>query len=119
MSSLAARPIAAHQALPEKAVTGRAKANLQLPESEPDMDLKPLIGRAIQRAVALVGWSNKEAAAKVGTNDSQFGKWISGAERPQFDRLFAVDELRQPLVIALAEIAGSDVETTVRIRRTV
>lgn len=83
-----------------------------------DTNFRQQIGGAIQRAVAIVGWSNKEAAAKVGAEDSQFGKWISGAERPHLDRLFAVEELRGPLVIALASLAeNAEIATEIRIRR--
>jgi ribosome-binding protein aMBF1 (putative translation factor) len=100
-----------HHVLPESAKAGVAKANLRIPE----MNFKRAIGGAIQRAVALVGWSNKEAAAKVGTDDSSFGKWISGAERPQFDRLFAVEELRWPLIQALAQLdEKNEIVTTIR-----
>jgi hypothetical protein len=91
-----------------------AKANVQTP----DIDWQQQIGRAIQRAVALVGWSNKEAAAKVGTDDAEFGKWLSGARRPQFDRLFAVEELRWPLIVCLAKMdEENEVETWIK-RRT-
>lgn len=97
----------AHQVLPETAKAGRAKANLRIPEIDQRDDYKAAIGGAIQRAVSLVGWSNKEAAAKVGVDDSQFGKWISGAERPHMDRLFAIEALRWPLLRALGEMSGA------------
>jgi hypothetical protein len=40
-------------------------------------------------------------------------------KRPQMDAIFAVETLRQPLVVALSEIAGAgvEIETIVRIRR--
>lgn len=62
-----------------------------------------LIGSAVQRAVSTVGWSNKEAAAKVGVDDAEFGKWVNGTRRPQFDKLMALDALRWPLICALAD----------------
>lgn len=75
------------------------------------------IGAAIQRAIALVGWSNKEAAAKVGRDPAQLARWISGTERPQMDALMAVDELRWPLVQCLAALDDqNEVETTIRRR---
>lgn len=102
MASILAPHVSARQrVLPEKA-GHHVKARLRNPEMECDEDFRALIGRAIQRAVAIVGWSNKEAAATVGVDDSQFGKWLSGAERPHFDKLFAVEQLRGPLVMALA-----------------
>ncbi|MCR4376281.1 MAG: helix-turn-helix domain-containing protein [Acidobacteria bacterium] len=91
-----------------------AKANVQIPDDWPER-----IGRAVQRAVSLVGWSHKEAAAKVGVDDAEFGKWLSGGRRPQFDRLFAIEELRQPLILSLAGLANDvEVVTEIRMRRT-
>lgn len=107
--------IDAHLVLPEKA-QGQIRASLRNPE----MPVKVLVGRAIQRAVSLAGLTNKEAAALVGVNDSQFGKWISGNEPPQVHRVFAVACLRQPLVLALAECCESDgisVKTVVTLER--
>lgn len=78
------------------------------------------IGHAVQRTLSLAGLSQKEASALLGHKDqSQVSRWLAGTERPQFDALFAVETLRQPLVIALAELvgAGVEVETTVRIKR--
>lgn len=115
MSSIAERARDAHLVLPEKA-RGVAKAHLRIPE----IDVKSLVGRAIQRAVSLAGLTNKEAAALVGVNDSQFGKWLSGNEPPQVHRVFAVPALRQPLVLALAECCESDgisVKTVVTLER--
>lgn len=110
-STVARANEASHHVSPEIGRPVMAKANLRIPET----DFKVAIGSAIQRAVALVGWSNKEAAAKVGADDSQFGKWISGAERPQLDKLFAVEELRWPLIQALAVLdARAEVITTIR-----
>lgn len=78
------------------------------------------IGRAIRRACSLVGWSQKEVAGKIGRDEAQLARWIAGVERAQFDVLFAIEELRQPLVVAFAELAGTGVEITteIRIRRT-
>ena len=62
----------------------------------------------------------KEAAAKVGVDEAQLSRWIAGdsRNRPQFDRLFAVPELRQPLVIGLSALAdGAEVVTEIRFRR--
>lgn len=78
-----------------------AKADVQTP----DTDWLAVIGRAIQRAVAVAGWSNKEAAAKVGVDDAEFGKWVNGSRRPHLDKLLAIDELRGPLITSLAHVA--------------
>jgi len=84
---------------------------------------KPLadgvMGRAIDRAIVLSGLTKQDAAYRMGYQDqSALARWISGVETPQFARLFAVQELRAPLVQALAELA-SDVEvtTTITVRR--
>ena len=103
MSTIATQGVNGHQVLPDIGKCRMAKAEAQ----KPDIDWNQQIGRAIQRAVALVGWSNKEAAANVGANDAEFGKWLSGNRRPQFDKLFAVEELRWPLVRCLAEMSGT------------
>lgn len=76
------------------------------------------IGAAIERALKLAGLTQKEGWALLGHNDgAQLNRWIKGTERPQLDTLFAVEMLRQPLAQALAEIAGAEVEVTVRMRR--
>lgn len=103
--------VSRHPVLPDIGRPTMAKANVQ----SLDIDWSREIGGAIQRAVALVGWSNKEAAAKVGVDEGEFGKWLSGARRPQLDRLFAVEELRQPLIVSFAELAGDDVSITTQI----
>jgi hypothetical protein len=92
-----------HLGLPEGKKT-QAKADLRNPEIEPDW--RAIVGSALQRAIELLGWSSKVAAGKVGVDDGQFGRWLSGSERAQFDRIWKVEELRQPLVIAMAERAG-------------
>lgn len=79
------------------------------------------LGRAIQRTFALAGVSQKEAAALIERDQAQIARWIAGSERPQMDAIFAVDALRQSLVVALAELAGAgvEIETVVRISRRV
>lgn len=89
-------------------------------------DLNPIetwrssVGQAIHRCFALARLSQKEAAALIGREPAQIARWINGQERPQFDAIFAVDCLRHPLILALAEIAGSGVKirTEISIERT-
>lgn len=64
----------------------------------------PKIGHAIQVAVLCVWDSNKLAAADLGVDDAEFGKWMSGTRRAHFDLLFAHDELRWPLIQSLAKL---------------
>jgi hypothetical protein len=77
------------------------------------------MGRSVARCFELAGKTQKEGAALVERDAAQVARWIAGTERPQFDALFAVDELRQPLIVALAELAGAGVEleTVIRVRR--
>jgi hypothetical protein len=77
------------------------------------------IGRAILRCFALAGVSQKEAAVLLQRDPAQVQRWTAGSERPHVDAIFGVAVLRQPLIIALAEMvgAGVDVETTITIRR--
>lgn len=82
-------------------------------------DCKRLIGRAIGRALLLAGMEVKAAAFAMGYSDhSALSRWISGVETPQFARLWTVEGLRGPLVIALAELAKDlDVQTVITLRR--
>lgn len=76
------------------------------------------IGHAIERALHLAELTQKEGWVLIGHHDgAQLNRWIKGTERPQFDVLFAATKLRQPLAQALAEMAGAEVEVTVRMRR--
>ena len=77
-----------------------AKADLKKVEA----DFKAQIGGAIHRAFSLAGWSQKEAAARLNRDAAQVARWIAGTERPQMDALFALDELRWPLIQELAKL---------------
>lgn len=95
-----------------------AKARL---ERTPDAQAwREHIGRAIERARLLRGWSLKEMADAVGRDERQIARWINATERPQLDALFAPACFRQSMVVALAELAGAGVEVTthISIRRT-
>jgi len=114
-SSLHPSPVGRHPVFPDMGRPVMAKADVQTP----DVDWLQAIGRAISHAVSAVGWSHKEAASHIAVDDAEFGKWLSGHRRPQLDKLFAVPELRQPLVLAMAELAdGVVIETVVRVTRT-
>lgn len=89
-----------------------AKADLHKNE----MPWNEQIGRAIVRCFSLAGVTQKEAAALLDRDPAQVGRWTNGKERPQLDALFAVPLLRQPLVIALAELAGQGVKVVTEIR---
>jgi hypothetical protein len=89
-----------------------AKADLRKAENDA---WREQIGRAIERSRLLRGWSLKELAVAVDRDERQVARWIVGSERPQLDALFAVESLRQPLVVALAEMAGEGIEITTHI----
>lgn len=92
-------------------------AKVQIPDIANEWPV--LLGQALQSAVAVVGWSNKEAAARIGTDDAEFGKWLSGARRTQTDKVFAVAELREPYIVALAKLAGATIRTQIEWERRV
>jgi transcriptional regulator with XRE-family HTH domain len=88
-----------------------AKADLK------KVDVGPIVARTFQ----LAGLSQKEAAALIGRDQAQIARWVSGAERVQLDALLAVEALRTPFIVALAETAagsGVAVETSITVRRT-
>lgn len=89
-----------------------AKADLRKTE-------QPNLGRAIERAVRLRGWTLKEFAAAMDRDPRQCARWMDGTERAQFDVMFSVESFRQPLLVALAEMVGDgvEVETHISIRR--
>lgn len=110
--SLAPNADARHHNRFEDARPSMAKADLNKGE-EP---WRESIGRVVARCFELAGVSQKEAADLLGGRDkAQIARWTSGAERPQFDTIFASEKLRLPLVIALAEQAGEGVEVTTQI----
>ncbi len=103
-----------HRLLPETS-GAMAKADLRKPEVTV---WKTQIGAAIERCRTLTQHSLKTFADAIGRDERQVKRWITGDERPQFDAIFAVPELRAAFVIALAEMAeGVEVLTTIRIRR--
>lgn len=108
-----------HPVLPDTAKASIAKAGVRVP----DINWMREIGQALQRAIHDVGWTNKEALTAIyeatgkEIDDAEFGKWFSGGRRPQLDQLFAVERLREPMVIRLAGLAKGEVVTEIRFRR--
>jgi hypothetical protein len=102
-------------AIPRKVLAVRGET-LRKPLADDAM----AIGRVIERALVLAGLSKQDAAFKMGygTNQAPLSRWIAGIETPQFAKLFALVELRAPLVMAFAEsVQDIDVVTQVTIRR--
>lgn len=105
-----------HVVLPDIGRPRMAKANVQILDTTHWL---VLVGRSVSRAIARLGWSQKEAAAKIGVDEAELGKWLNGVRRPQLDKLFAVEALRQPLIEELADLAGAEVTTQIRFARAV
>ena len=92
-----------------------AKATINvLPKGE--NETRQMFGRAITRALGLLGWNADRLSRELDRDHRQVGRWISGEERPQIETLWDIKELRQPLVLALAEIAEAEVEMVVHVR---
>lgn len=91
-----------------------AKATIKVhPKGENETRL--MFGRAIVRALRLIDWTAERLAKELERDHRQIGRWITGEERPQIESLWDIKELRQPLVIALAEMAHAEVETVIRV----
>lgn len=96
-----------------------AKAVIRDVRKAENLDFRELIGRAIERTRTLSGLSLKEFAAAVGRDERQVSRWENGGENPQLHAIFSNPDLRQVLVIALAELAeGVEVTTHIAIKRT-
>lgn len=67
-----------------------------------DVDRMKAVGVAVFQAMTACGWGVKELAAKVGRDEAEVSRWLSGVRRPQFDLLFAIDEMQEPLIVSLA-----------------
>jgi hypothetical protein len=93
-------------------------------ESEGDRkklaDLRPVIGRLVERAIELLGITKQEAAFRMGYRDQgPVSRWCAATERPLFDKLFVLDGFEVAWVIAIAERNQEQIEvaTIVTIRR--
>lgn len=110
--SVAPAEVARHPELPDIGKLRTAKADVRSADTRPVESLMALVGRAVQRAIRSQFDTNKEALAAIEKatgkplDNAEFGKWMTGERRPQFDRLFAVEALQVPIVVELAEIFG-------------
>ena len=76
------------------------------------------VGRALRRAIGIVGLSDKEAADLLGIDKSQLSRWLAGTESMQVARIYST-KLHGPFAIEMARDAqGCVVETTVTYRVT-
>jgi hypothetical protein len=78
------------------------------------------IGQAFEWALDRSRITKQDAAFRMGYTDSGvIGRWISGKENLQIAKVWLIGEgFFQEFVIALAEVAKCEIETTVKIRRT-
>lgn len=91
-----------------------------------EQEWRERIGRTIDRALRLAEVTKQEMshAMGYGNDQSSISKWITGKERPQFDKLFGADgdigdRFYVAWVIACAEKHPSlDVTTEIRAKRT-
>jgi hypothetical protein len=81
--------------------------------------MKRLIGRALERAIALANTTKQQLSNEMGYPDqSALSRWISGVEPVQFARLWSVESFRPAWVLALAEQTSAvEVVTEIRVRR--
>ncbi len=86
-----------------------AKADVKIP----DIDWNAVVSKAITRAVRDVWDNDKEAAGEIGVDAGEFCKWLNGSRRPQLDKLWAIERLRQPLCVRLSQLAGAAIQTRV------
>jgi hypothetical protein len=78
------------------------------------------VAERVERALQLVGLSKQDAAYQMGYSDAgTISRWCSGAERPLFDKLFAIEGFEDAYLVALAERnPRMAVETVITVRRT-
>lgn len=78
------------------------------------------VGKAIENAIQIADTTKQVLSDAMGYADqSALSRWISGAERPLFDKLLAVAWFQQPLLIALAKCVGAGVRirTVIEVER--
>jgi ribosome-binding protein aMBF1 (putative translation factor) len=114
MSTLPKADTRAHRVIPEMR-PAMAKADLRKPES---VDYQAEIGACLNKARLMNDWTLEQLAAELKRDARQVARWIRGEENVQMHVVFAVPELREPFVIALAKLANCEVEAVIRTRRT-
>lgn len=99
--------------VPRKMLRADAKA-----DRKPLADLRPVIGRLVDRALVLAGISKQEAAFRMQYADqATVSRWCSGTERPAFDKLFTMDGFKAAYVQAIAEGEPQGFDVTITIRK--
>lgn len=105
----------AHAIDPRHRVNGeieRRMAKASLPKGEM-AESRADIGGCLDYARREVGWTVDRLAQELKKDPKQVARWIRNEETVQVHAVFGVPELRQPFVIALAQLAGCRIETTI------
>jgi transcriptional regulator with XRE-family HTH domain len=77
------------------------------------------LGGCIEHVRNAFGLTLEAFAYELKVNDRQLARQIKGDDRPQLEKVFAVERFQGPLVIALAKLAaGVEVDTVIHVRRT-
>ena len=84
------------------------------PDDPKRQSARRLIAGVARRALVLRGWTGKEFAYAVGRSQAQVSHWLSGQDRLPLEDVLAIESMRQPIAVALAELAGAEVTTTIR-----
>lgn len=92
-----------------------ALAEVRKTDHEADL-WQSLVGEAVKTVQLWAGLSLKEFADRLGKNERQVARWISGEDHAQFGAIFAVPEFRALAVLALAQIAKENVEVIHEVR---
>ena len=116
-------------------MNGNATARLNLPKAKPlavglrlnaNTDCQPLAvdwkrqqADVFRRVLELGRMSLQELSYALGYADQgTVSKWASATERPQWDRIAGLDQLRPWIAVAWGEQTGADVHVSVIVRRT-
>jgi hypothetical protein len=92
-----------------------AKASIRKPDTE---TYYASLGGCIEDVRCAFGLTLEAFAYELKMNDRQLARQIKGEDRPQLEKVFAVERFRGPLVIALARLSADvDVVTEIRVRR--
>ena len=75
------------------------------------------LGNCIEEVRCAFGLTLEAFAYELKVNDRQLARQIKGEDRPQLEKIFAVERFQGPLVIALAKLAqGVEVDTVLHVR---
>lgn len=75
------------------------------------------LGGCIEEVRCVFGLTLEAFAYELKVNDRQLARQIKGEDRPQLEKVFAVQRFQGPLVIALAKLAnGVEIDTVLHVR---